>query len=386
MSVSRRSLALITAAVVVGCGVAAAAVAIVGGVGGSRSPISHLLGQAGIDVGSRDCVDSTGENSTEGEVLHTAMTTRYVKYHDGAIYSVEELSQRLGEERSPFFFVSDEAFADMGVEVFGPEVPAGGDAAFAQAVCDRPEMWAPEYLSSSQVEGLAQTPHFLRSLGRMVCQSVREADSFEAYLDPRTDGLAKVKADPVGTKQEGIAEAERALAEQEAQLANPDEYDVLDDDQERQFVEAIEQQIYISKEQLATVRDTPPEALIERAESQIEFQEIAVEHLCPETSQVGFGPECGAIMYPNSGGAEGIVRLWREGDLSCEDARAVLNNHFATVMNTDSLGRLPADSPLRSIMCETTSTSELADERFTLTSCASGGTDHAEVVIVPIQE
>ncbi|WP_155942941.1 hypothetical protein [Mycobacterium sp. 141] len=60
---------------------------------------------------------------------------------------------------------------------------------------------------------------------------------------------------------------------------------------------------------------------------------------------------CGELAYPNSR-KTGTLMI-DAGGPSCDQARAVLNDHFAQVLGGDSIPRLPASSPLRRYHCDT---------------------------------
>lgn len=353
--------------VIAGSAVVLAAAVVAGTVISDDANAGHgALGRAldglGFEVSHRDCVDSEGENSTDYQLDEAGRSAPYLRYRDGNVYSYNELHDRLGDA-TPFTPVTeelravlDQLSAETGEDsnLYGTP-PPGGDAKFAAAVCGTPDMWAPEYLSVKQVDTLAQTPHFLRALGRIVCGTVQADGSADGYLAEYSEELKELQADPEGGKREAIIAGEQQVASLEQELPGP-ALQALSESQRRQLIEGIEQNLYDARTSLETLQALSPEDFVTRAARQLEFQQTAVRYQCPQTSEVGFGPECGPITYPQSGGQSAIIKLRWEDELSCDDARAVLNNHFSAVLNTDSFGRLPENSPLHSLSCETYST------------------------------
>lgn len=368
MAVSQKALAIVAAAVVGLGAVAVAGVAVGhGGIG------------IGIGIGPRDCVDSNGANSTPDELFGAVTNAPAHRSIDGEAISLLESSRLLeGTEMAEWGRMIRSTYVQSPDE-FDVVPPFGGDAAFARAVCERDGMWAPEGLTADQIDVLAATPHYLRSLGRQVCESIQLADiGAEAYLASDQRELRDARADPEAARRKAIREAEEELAIQEAMLS------VVTTAEERR---AVESAVSDHRVNIDALRKLPPENVIARVSDRVGFQLAAVEHLCPGESEVGFGPECGPITYPNAGGRSGVVRLFWDDEMSCEEGVAVLNNHFAETLNTDTIERLPAGSPLASFHCETFSTSALVDGHHTLTSCSTGSSDRPDgVVIVPRDE
>lgn len=355
--------------------------------------LGRVLDGLGLEVSRRDCVDSEGENSTDYQLDEAGRSAPYLRYRDGNVYSYNALHDRLGDA-TPFMPVTeelravlDQLSAETGEDsdLYGSP-PPGGDAKFAAAVCDTPDMWAMEYLSTKQVDTLAQTPHFLRALGRIACGTVQTDGSADGYLAEYSEKLAELQADPEGGKREAIIAGEQQVASLEQELPGA-ALQALSEPQRRQLIEGIEQKVYDARSSLETLHELSPEDFVTRAARQLEFQQTAVRYQCPQASEVGFGPECGPIAYPQSGGQSGVIKLRWEDEISCDDARAVLNNHFSAVLNTDSFGRLPENSPLQALRCETYSTAELSEGHHVLTSCSSGTSEYGDgFVIVPATE
>lgn len=270
------------------------------------SPINRVLGEVGFT-----CVDAVGSNSTAEQIGVAQLNTEFTDPDTGETTTAMEIALEMDRELSEVFESpshSRDEILNNSIESVFTDVPDGGDAAFAAAVCDEVNVSVWEALTGQGIadDTLATTPHLLRGFGRSICGSM--GDSYaEAVLKDQSDEVKEATDNPTAFKEKQLSLLNEALEAAEAQP------DLLD-------VEA-------ARSALETFSATPADAIAANLESMLRMQWLAVEHQCPASSRYGFGPGCGEFNPFPDGKDVGILRV-RGGHLSCENAQTVIRWHY----------------------------------------------------------
>ncbi|MFC9964584.1 hypothetical protein ACFVH4_10120 [Nocardia ignorata] len=157
--------------------------------------------ELGISADS-GCVDARGPNSTLDELADALMSATFTDPTTGERTSVEEQAREsvnaFESLTGPLASIdtSPAGVRAKLVEDLFSAVPEGGDARFAEAVCEYDTsvftrlgpMW-------DDREQITRTPHLLRASGRMVCGAV-DGMTADAYLEETDEQAAAAQADP----------------------------------------------------------------------------------------------------------------------------------------------------------------------------------------------
>ncbi len=278
-----------------------------------------LVSCAGVGIAGesssadRGCVDAQGANSTVDQMVEAMMNAPFTDPRNGSRTSVAEQARATVDTFETLsglpltIDTSPEGIRAALIEQLYTAVPAGGDARFAEAVCGYDAavfrkigmMWEDERL-------IAVTPHLLRASGRMVCGSIGE-DTAEDYLEEVDRQAIAAQADPAGFILGEIQKIEKALA---GMRAGPDESEIA-------------RQIRTDFENSARMlRAQDPQRFADGLMMFRDFNWLAVEHLCPSTSTLGFGEVCGEVPSP-LGHAPLTVRT-HSGQVDCGEALRIV--------------------------------------------------------------
>lgn len=266
----------------------------------------------GIAAGAK-CVDARGANSTIEEVVDAMMNAPFTDPRTGTRTSVAEQARAMVDTfetltDSPLGIdTSPEGVRAELVEQLYTAVPAGGDARFAAAVCGYDAsvlgklgmMWQDE-------QSVATTPHLLRASGRMVCGSIGD-ETADAYLADIDEQAAAAQADPRRFVDGEIQTIEKVL---EGWNDDPGQSETA-----RQIRTDFENSARMLREQ-------DPQRIADGLKMFRDFQWLAVEHLCPATSVLGFGEVCGEVPSP-LGHAPMTVRT-HSGPVDCAQALRIV--------------------------------------------------------------
>ncbi|WP_067488100.1 hypothetical protein [Nocardia ignorata] len=273
--------------------------------------------ELGISADS-GCVDARGPNSTLDELADALMSATFIHPSTGERTSVEEQAREsvnaFESLTGPLASIdtSPAGVRAKLVEDLYSAVPEGGDARFAEAVCEYDTsvftrlgpMW-------DDREQITRTPHLLRASGRMVCGAV-DGMTADAYLEEADEQAAAAQADPQSFVDGEIRKIEAVL---DGWTHDPEETDTA-----RQIREGFE-------ESLRMLREQNPQQIADGLKMYRDFNWLAIEHQCPGTSVLGFGAECGEVPSP-LGHAPLTVRT-HSGPIDCKSALDIVQRFTA---------------------------------------------------------
>ncbi|WP_168545343.1 hypothetical protein [Tsukamurella spumae] len=241
----------------------------------------------------------------------------------------------------------------MDITDWGSNRPAGGDARFADAMCEIYSMrtkWDAAAFSSFRVtpDIVRANPHVVVLKGVEVCAEQRLSPS-ETTLEVDQKEIATIERDPAAWRQTLIT------LFSSGHLADS----------------AI----------MRSVENASPEDLIEQRKRRYRMMEAAFRYQCPRTAALGYGPKCGRLEA-----GPGIIRAGqlsiRGNELDCDDARAIVANYQAKFAGGgDSGNALPGESPLRSYACTDSPNKEQGRLAQIVCQNSTGNPDPSEVVV-----
>lgn len=291
----------------------------VGGLAGCtqvRSGLEQIAGGGAGRIAGADCVDSQGPNSTPDQIVDAALSTPVTDPVTGETKTMLELGQQSAAQLNNMLpglelDGSPKGFRDQYLDDLWKDVPEGGDAAYAAAVCTMRSGWPKiDILLSWQEAKAAATPHVLRSSGRNVCTLVRSGDMpAESLLAQERLYVVLGKNDPEQLKAKSIADLDQSIAA----LSNVPAESPLRADLEAQ------------RQARAQLVSTSARDVAESLEATHRIKWLAIEHQCPDLSIQGFGPTCGTIEYES--GESGVIKLYSD-TRSCPEARAIVTDHI----------------------------------------------------------
>ncbi len=323
------------------------------------NPVNRVLSEAGFT-----CVDAVGSNSTAEQIADAQLNTEFTDPDTGETKTGMEIALEADRELTEAFSGmlaspghSREEILQSSIESVFTDVPDGGDAAFAAAVCDEVNRSVWEVLTARGTtdDTLATTPHLLRGFGRSVCGAMGELYA-EAVLKDQADEVEEATENPVAFKTKQLSLLNEQL---EAAEAQPDIFDV----------EAL-------RSALETLSATPADDIAANLESALRMAWLAIEHQCPASSRYGFGPGCGEFNPFPDGKVAGILRV-RGGHLSCENAKTVIRWHYFP-------SQADGTSPLSWYYCKENGFGDVADAPVYI-ECepTQGNPDPARIVVAP---
>lgn len=324
------------------------------------NPFNQILSKAGVS-----CVDATGANSTAEQIADAQLNTPITDPRTGETKTGMETALEAGNEANSVLGLkehSPEEIRQAGIEAVFTDVPDGGDAAFAGAVCDEVNVDLWDRLTATNGltdDTLATTPHYLRGIGRTVCGSL--GDTFaEAEFKELAAELDEAALDhDVYKEKQLLLLAENLKDAEELARENPKMFDL----------ELMRQ----NRDEFAA---TPADDIVANLKSSLRMQWFAVEHQCPDKSRYGFGPDCGEFNPFPDGGVSGILKV-REGHLSCEDAKTVVRWHYFPSQADDS-------SPLSLYRCEENGFEDIEEAPLYIECEAiQGNHDPAHIIVKP---
>ncbi|WP_280439592.1 hypothetical protein [Nocardia cyriacigeorgica] len=308
----------------------------------------------GLGIGGPACVDAAGDNSSVEDLADALMRASFTDPRTGQRTSLEQQAREMVADGGGALGLSlpidtsPEGIRAQVIDSLYTAVPDGGDARFAAAVCGYDAsvlrkmglMWEDDEL-------VAGTPHLLRASGRMVCGSI-EGMTADDYLEETDEQADAARADPQKFVDDEVRKIETALAgmNDDATLSET----------ARQLRTDFENSIRMLREQ-------DPQAIADGLHMYREFQWLAVEHVCPRTSVLGFGQACGTVPSP-LGHAPLTVRT-HSGPVTCTEALDVVRRQNA--------GGYAATAPWT---CEYNSDEDTSDQ--VMMYCFNG---HARIVV-----
>ncbi|MGW5313792.1 hypothetical protein [Nocardia thailandica] len=255
------------------------------------------------------CVDARGPNSTLDELADAMMSATFTDPTTGRRTSVEEQARETVNAfetlTGPMASIdtSPAGVRAKLIKALYSAVPDGGDARFAEAVCQYDaSVFARLGLMWNDPHQLTHTPHLLRASGRLVCGEVDDTTA-EAYLEETDEQAAAAQADPQVYVAGEITKIEAVLNDW---TVDPDETDTA-----RQIREGLE-------ESLRVLREQDPHQVADGLKMFRDFNWLAIEHLCPSTSVLGFGEVCGEVSSPL--GHRPMTVRTHSGPIDCESA------------------------------------------------------------------
>ena len=290
-----------------------------------------MLGKAGLT-----CVDSSGPNSTPDQIANAQLNTKFTDPVTGETKTGMDAALDMGSSATEVLGLpqhSREEIQKKAAEAVFSDVPDGGDAAFAAAVCAtvNANVWKAMTSQGTPKQLLASTPHLLRGFGRMVCGSIGKGSYSEAAFKEEANSVKEAKADPEAFKATQLAKLrEQFKLGQEAVARNPKFFKPGAVEAEQKEIDAF--------------AATPAADIAANLEAMLRMAQLAVEHQCPSRSRYGFGPGCGQFSPFPDGGTTGVLRV-RQGELSCEDAKTVVRYHYFPA-------QADRQSPLSMYYCE----------------------------------
>ncbi|WP_280202695.1 MULTISPECIES: hypothetical protein [Nocardia] len=273
----------------------------------------------GLRIGAGPgCVDAHGPNSTLDELADAMMSATFTDPTTGKRTSAEEQARAAANAfesmTGPLGSVdtSPAAIRAKLVKSLYSAVPEGGDARFAEAVCEYDTsvltrlgpMWGDR-------DQITRTPHLLRASGRTVCGGVGDQTA-DAYLEEIDEQATAAQADPQAYVAGEINKIEAVL---DGWTSDPEETDAG-----RQIRQSFE-------EALRVLRAQEPQQIADGLRKYRDFNWLAIEHLCPGTSVFGFGEVCGEVSSP-LGHAPRTVRT-HSGPVDCDSALDIVQT-FST--------------------------------------------------------
>jgi hypothetical protein len=229
------------------------------------------------------CVDTTGPNSTPEQIVDAALAASTTNPVTGQQITV---SEKFAQKRAPFSetaaaaeFPGEDGYRRFVDGVF-TDVPAGGDAAFAAAVCRLPDwdLRNGSYLynfgvtptSDSDKERVAKTPHLLRGFGRQECNGRSgDPEAWEKEVQQLEQDVQRAKLDPENYKRS-------ALAEVDEQIAASADYGAFNPRGVDQVGLAMAR---ASRERISA---TPAEELVDQLAATSQMSRLAIEYQCPQ--------------------------------------------------------------------------------------------------------
>lgn len=217
---------------------------------------------------SVECVDSSGPNSSPDQIVDAAL---------GAPATNLRGETRTVAQTLPPYMSSPRLRQDAIEGVFR-DVPEGGDAAYAAAVCSltnwdiKNGSYIHNYgvdITSDEVRAaLARQPSLLRGWGRAECAAAN-ADIARWTMQSRyaEQELAKARANPEAYKQSLIDQAQYVLTPDPA-ISDPTNTDTL----------AIE----VAQASVNELPRTSARDLVARLEVGIKISDLALDHQCPQ--------------------------------------------------------------------------------------------------------
>lgn len=264
----------------------------------------------GLGIGADSgCVDARGPNSTLDELADAMMLATFTDPTTGERTSVEEQAREMVNTfeslTGPLASIdtSPAGVRAKLVEGLYSAAPDGGDARFAEAVCEYDaSVFARMGLMWDGREQITRTPHLLRASGRMVCGAV-DGMTADAYFEETDAQATAAQADPRAFVDSEIKKIEAVL---DGWVHDPDEPDTA-----RQIREGFEESARVLREQ-------DPQQIADGLKKFQDFNWLAIEHLCPGTSVLGFGEVCGQV--PSSMGHAPLTVRTHSGPIECESA------------------------------------------------------------------
>ncbi|MGS2811533.1 hypothetical protein [Nocardia sp. MW-W600-9] len=148
------------------------------------------------------CVDANGPNSTPDELADAMMSATFTDPTTGERTSVEQQARETVNAfeslTGPLATIdtSPAGIRAKFIDNLYSAVPEGGDARFAEAVCEYDaSVFARLGPLWDDREQLTHTPHLLRASGRMVCGGIDDQTA-EAYLEEIDEQATAAQADP----------------------------------------------------------------------------------------------------------------------------------------------------------------------------------------------
>lgn len=264
-------------------------------------------------VAKPGCVDAHGPNSTPDELADAMMSATFTDPTTGERTSVEQQARETVnafESLTGPLTAIDTSPAGIRAEFIEnlyTSVPEGGDARFAEAVCEYDtSVFARLGTLWDDREQITHTPHLLRASGRMVCGGIDDQTA-EAYLEEIDEQATAAQADPRAFVDAEIKKIEAVL---DGWTPDPGEPDSA-----RQIREGFE-------ESLRVLREQDPRHLADGLRTYRDFNWLAIEHMCPGTSVFGFGEVCGEVASPL--GHAPLTVHTHSGPVDCESALEVV--------------------------------------------------------------
>ncbi|CAM3896071.1 hypothetical protein [Smaragdicoccus niigatensis] len=265
------------------------------------------------EVSGASCVDADGPNSSLDQIVDAMMTAKFVDPHTGQQTTMAEQTRSSLEAVQKYLPAAENIdTSDAGIraklsEQIYTDVPAGGDAAFAHAVCNLTDAWTRVNPFLSDHDAAAKAPHLLRASGRMLCGRIKgTAEEATASIDKP---LATAKQNPDHYLAKIISDQEAKLADLKKSGADSPLTSDLIRSQEAT---------------LNKLRRTNPDDVVKGLQMWHDFVWAAVENQCPSLSAVGFGEKCGTVSS-QSGETTFLVKLKRQ-PVSCDEAMSVMRS------------------------------------------------------------
>ncbi|HEY7052443.1 MAG TPA: hypothetical protein VH496_09990 [Mycobacterium sp.] len=221
------------------------------------------------------CVDAHGPNSTPEEIVDAQLKLEITDPATGEKKTMAEMGEEMYKKMAQLLpglpTPSPGAFKQKLLEMVYRDVPSGGDAAFAKAICGMQSGWERAGLgSSADAARVAATPHVLRGAGRAVCQTIAGSDA-EDVLAPEAKQVKLAKSDPAKFKQSMLHDLDEAI----------DSFKATKFPSGGPFASSVGE-MQKTRDKIA---DTPAPSLARGIEAAHEIKWMAVRHQCPTLSR-----------------------------------------------------------------------------------------------------
>jgi hypothetical protein len=350
--------------------------------GPSGNPVVKLA--RSVFPQATSCPGAEGPNSTWSDIVHAQFETPLIESDSGQLISAAD-KLREDAAKSGDRSVTPEQVIATTIDLANNRqhssnwVPAGGDARFAQAVCDAAasttgsmNALASTALSMKATSAdrisdaaMGRSPLLIRGLGRMLCSNLEDGKApSESVDEPAGERLKSANADQDGYKAARLAELDKNLATLKANVTTNDN-------------PMLQQAVADGQASRQKLANTPASTLVAGLRLDYEITLAAHRYQCPIYSVLGYGPTCGEYRDPVSGVVRGTVVL-RNSRLTCQDGLAALANVHARAKSTDGKGTgypgaLPDSSPLAGYTCTQYSTDHKYARYAVMTCTAKGG-------------
>lgn len=294
----------------------------------STAPDEAIVRAVDRAAGTR-CVDAELPNSTPEEMAdaqlssptrRTALDKPFTNPITGEEKNSREVATEiLGQQKGA---ESLGALRATMIEYAFTDVPDGGDARFAEAVCDLQNAWGTLQFDPESFGYVEKTPHLLHAAGREICSSLVGMDPAEIAYKNLDDRVNRAETNAAQLRQDDITSLRLRLDELQKNGVPADATLLID------LIASME-------EELERLRATSDDEHADAVRATADVRWAAVEHQCPQFSAVGFGSVCATIDIPENPG-DGVARV-HTGEVDCGTTERVFDDYFSFNQSTDSM-------------------------------------------------